>query len=81
MVGFLERKTLNHVVVCRRTTILQKQLLLPVFLAACEISGETLRDEARSYCTGWNEKTRYDMFLTATILLEEVWTSQDPVSW
>ncbi|KAK1772067.1 hypothetical protein QBC33DRAFT_575765 [Phialemonium atrogriseum] len=81
MLGFLARKTLNHVSSCRRTTMLQKQLLLPVFLAGCETKDEHLRQEARSYYTWWNEKTRYDMFLTATALLEEVWTNQDPHCW
>lgn len=79
--GFLARKTLNHVSSCRRSTMLQKQLLLPVFLAGCETKDEHLRQEARSYCTWWNEKTRYDMFLTATALLEEVWANQDPRCW
>jgi hypothetical protein len=63
--------------------MLQKQLLLPVFLAGCETSDETLRAEAREYCIWWSEETGYDMFLTAAALLEEVWgcSSRDEGSW
>lgn len=81
LLSFLARKALNHVASCRRNTMLQKQLLLPVFLAGCETQDEHFRQEAREYCSWWNEKTRYDMFLTATALLEEVWASEQPNSW
>lgn len=79
--GFLARKTLNHVTSCRRSTIHQKHLLLPVFLAGCETKDEHLRKEARMYCNWWNEQTRYDMFLTVGMLLEEVWSSDGVNSW
>lgn len=78
---FFARKTLNHVSSCRRSTMVQKQLLLPVFLAGCETEDEHLRQEARDYCAWWNEKTRYDMFYTAHAFLEEVWADQDPGTW
>lgn len=81
LLSFLARRTLNHVSSCRRSTMLQKQLLLPVFLAGCETRDEQFRQEARDYCSWWNEKTRYDMFLTATALLEEVWANTNPGSW
>ncbi|KAJ0421678.1 hypothetical protein BJY00DRAFT_311979 [Aspergillus carlsbadensis] len=63
--------------------MLQKQLLLPVFLAGCETTDETLRQEAREYCIWWSEETGYDMFLTAAALLEEVWNcgARDSGSW
>ncbi|KAF5005116.1 hypothetical protein FDECE_8436 [Fusarium decemcellulare] len=81
ILGFLARKTLNHVSSCRYTSMLQKQLLLPVFLAGCETTDEHLRQVARTYCSWWNERTRYDMFLTANALLEEVWSNEGPNSW
>ena len=81
ILDFLARKTLNHVTSCRKSTMVQKQLLLPVFLAGCETKDEALRQEARNYCTWWNDKTRYDMFLTSIALLEEVWMTEDPQSW
>lgn len=82
VLGFLARKTLNHVSSCRASSTLQKQLLLPVFLAGCETADEHLREVARAYCRWWNERTRYDMFLTAHALLEEVWSKgSSPQSW
>ncbi|KAF4967980.1 hypothetical protein FSARC_4541 [Fusarium sarcochroum] len=81
ILGFLARKTLNHVTSCRYSSMLQKQLLLPVFLAGCETTDEHLRQAARTYCSWWNERTRYDMFLTANALLEEVWADDTSNSW
>jgi hypothetical protein len=78
---FLARKTLNHVSSCRSISMLQKQLLLPVFLAGCETTDDQLRQVARNYCSRWNDQTRYDMFLTANAVLEEVWTNDDPKVW
>lgn len=79
--AFLARRTLNHVSSCRRNSMIQKQLLLPVFLAGCETKDQHLRQVARNYCTWWNDQTRYDMFLTTHALLEEVWSNDDPQSW
>ncbi|KAF9630304.1 hypothetical protein BFW01_g866 [Lasiodiplodia theobromae] len=79
--AFLARKTLNHVWCCRRSTMVQKQLLLPVFLAGCETKDPALRALASEYCAWWSEKTRYDMFTTTSILLDEVWASTSTTSW
>lgn len=81
LLGFLARKTLDNVRSCRKTSMLQKQLLLPVFLAGCETKEDHLQQEVRDYCKWWNEETRYDMFLTAISLLEEVWATQDVDCW
>lgn len=81
ILGFLARKTLNHVSSCRCTSMIQKQLLLPVFLAGCETTDEHLRRAARAYCSWWNDWTRYDMFLTADALLDKIWKSQSPQDW
>lgn len=81
ILSLLARRVLNHMSSCRRTSMVQKQLLLPVFLAGCEADDENLREEARLYCSWWGEKTRYDMFLTAIGLLEEVWANDDPLAW
>ncbi|KAL6790954.1 fungal-specific transcription factor domain-containing protein [Trichoderma sp. SZMC 28012] len=81
-IEFFARKVLNNVHSCRRSTMIQKQLLLPVFLAGCETNDENLRAEARDYCSWWGVKTRYDMFTTTLGLLEEVWAAAgDPDSW
>ncbi|OAA57626.1 hypothetical protein SPI_07285 [Niveomyces insectorum RCEF 264] len=78
---FLARRTLNHVASCRRSTFVQKQLMLPVFLAGAEVREESLRNDARDYCAWWGAKTRYNMFLTAGDLLEDVWQRDDNVWW
>lgn len=81
VLGLLARKTLNHVRSCRRSSMVQKQLLLPVFLAGCETKDSTLRELASDYCAWWAEKTRYDMFATTCLLLEEVWASKSEGAW
>ncbi|ERT00199.1 hypothetical protein HMPREF1624_03570 [Sporothrix schenckii ATCC 58251] len=73
LLQFLARRTLNHVTSCRRTTFVQKQLMLPVFLAGAELRDAGLRNDARDYCAWWGTKTRYNMFITARALLEDVW--------
>ncbi|ETS77696.1 hypothetical protein PFICI_09758 [Pestalotiopsis fici W106-1] len=81
MVQFLARKTLDHVRCCRRESMTQKQLLLPMFLAGCEVKDEWLRKEASDYCDWWGKKTRYDMFLTASALLQTVWDDEEAFKW
>lgn len=61
--------------------MVQKQLLLPVFLAGCETTDEKLRQEAREYCAWWNERTRYGMFDTANTLMEEAWADDRAGTW
>lgn len=81
-ISVFARKALNNVMSCRRSVMIQKQLLLPVFLAGSETDDENLRDEARDYCSWWGVKTRYDMFITTLGLLEEVWAAGgDQESW
>ncbi|KAJ3550925.1 hypothetical protein NPX13_g11446 [Xylaria arbuscula] len=78
---FLARRSMNHVLACRRSSTVQKQLLLPVFLAGCEITDEYLQQQALLYCHWWNEQARYEMFLTVAGLLEEIWVKNDPREW
>ncbi|VUC30651.1 unnamed protein product [Clonostachys rosea] len=81
ILGFLARKTLRHVTCCRYTSQLQKQLLLPVFLAGCETNDEHLREVALSYCKWWSDRTKYDMFLTTHSLLQEFWSEDNHEAW
>lgn len=69
----LVRITLDHVRCCRKTSLTQKQVLLPVFLAASETSSEEMRDIARNYCRWWGDRSRYHMFHSVPALLEEIW--------
>ncbi|KAF4308354.1 hypothetical protein GTA08_BOTSDO03652 [Botryosphaeria dothidea] len=81
VLGLIARKTLDHIWSCRRSSMVQKQLLLPAFLAGCETKDSTLRELASDYCAWWTEKTRHEMFATTSLLLEEVWASKSEKSW
>lgn len=74
--GKYVRSALDHIRCCQRSSLIRKQLLLPVFLAGSETTESDSRDMVRSYCDWWAEKSRYKMFHTVSILLEEIW--QDP---
>ncbi|KAE8147898.1 fungal-specific transcription factor domain-containing protein [Aspergillus avenaceus] len=70
----IARLTLNHVRCCRRTSQTQKQLLLPVFVAGSETADDEMRDLVRSYCRWWGERSRYNMFHSVPVLLEDIWS-------
>lgn len=72
----LVRSTLDNIRCCRRTSQTQKQLLLPVFLAGCETSNDDMRGFVKEYCTYWGEKSRYSMFNSVPVLLDEIWASE-----
>ncbi|KAL2818166.1 fungal-specific transcription factor domain-containing protein [Aspergillus cavernicola] len=71
----LVRKTIDHIRCCRRTSLIQKQLLIPVFLAGSETSDEEMRDFVKEYCAYWGEKSRYNMFNSVPLLFDEIWAS------
>lgn len=74
--SYRSRVTLDHVRCCRKTSNVQKQLLFPVFLAACETSSSDARACAKEYCMWWNEKSAYGMFSSVASLLEIFWARQ-----
>lgn len=69
----LARITLNHVRCCRRTSQMQKQLLLPIFLAGSETSDKEMQGLVRGYCHWWGKRSRYDMFHSVPQLLDDIW--------
>ncbi|KAJ5097066.1 hypothetical protein N7456_007787 [Penicillium angulare] len=71
----MARKTLDHIRCCRRTSQTQKQLLLPIFLAGSETYDNDMRNFVKDYCLYWAEKSRYSMFSSVPMLLEEIWTT------
>lgn len=81
IIGLLARKALNHVSACRRSTMMQKQVLLPVLLAGSETDDTSLRAEAKEYCDWWDKRTGYNMFSSAGSVLEEVWAGEDLGVW
>lgn len=86
IITILSRKVLDHVRCIPSSAIMQKQTLLPIFLAAAEVTSfsfpsevgrEASRDFARTYCRHWTATARYDMFTTVGTLLERVWADAD----
>lgn len=71
----LSRVVLDHVRCIPETAIVQKQTLLPVFLAAAEVGDEPTRDFVRRYCAHWSTTARYSMFGTVATLLERIWAN------
>ncbi|KAI5460158.1 fungal-specific transcription factor domain-containing protein [Mariannaea sp. PMI_226] len=60
------------------TDAIQKQLLLPIFLAASEVGDDFNRSFVRDYCQHWSNAIHFHQFQTVTALLEEVWMDWDP---
>jgi hypothetical protein len=71
----LVRKTIDNIRCCRRKSLIQKQLLIPVFLAGSEASDKETREFAIEYCVYWGERSHYNMFNSVPILLDEIWAS------
>lgn len=71
----LSRVVLDHVRCIPDTAIVQKQTLLPVFLAAAEVGDEdeATRSFVRRYCAHWSSTSRYSSFGTVAGMLERVW--------
>ncbi|KAL6876302.1 fungal-specific transcription factor domain-containing protein [Trichoderma longibrachiatum] len=79
-VSSLSRQLLDSARCCRPESSLQKQFLIPIFLAGAEATGDYARKFAKDYCVGWYKKSRYSMFLEAADLLEEIWAQKDAQS-
>lgn len=73
----LTYKVLDHSRNCRKTSLVQKQLLLPMFLVGAEARDGTTRDIVLSYCRWWGAKTHYGMFFSVASLLQDFWNQQD----
>ncbi|KAI2727352.1 transcriptional regulator family: Fungal Specific TF [Penicillium roqueforti] len=78
MIDYFSRVILDCVrcMPCSDTT--QKQVLLPVFLAAAEVGDENTRSMVREYCNHWRDVSRIYHFETASSLLDSIWKDWDP---
>ena len=79
-INYLTREVLDHVACIPRTAMVQKQALLPVFLAGAEAGDESVRDFVREYCSYWSVKSGHFMFNTVATLLECIWADWDVLS-
>jgi len=75
--SLLSRVTLDHISSCRPTSLIQKQLLFPVFMAGAETRTQSGRDIVRDYCERWYRKFGYQMYSTVLDTVQEVWMEQD----
>jgi hypothetical protein len=73
----LARLILNGVRCIPQTEVIQKQLLLPVFLAGSELETEWDRSFVRQYCKHWSEVSRFYHFESVAELLEGIWKDWD----
>lgn len=77
LITHLARVILDHVRCIPNSDILQKQVLLPVFLAASEVGDARNRAFVREWCKYWSITSRFYMFETAANLLEVIWKDWD----
>jgi hypothetical protein len=77
VIDHLTRVILDHVRCIRETQMIQKQALLPVFLAAVEVEDENNRHFVRQYCNRWSTTARYSQFETALAAIENIWATYD----
>ena len=77
VIDHLIRVILDHVRCIRETEMVQKQVLLPIFLAAVEVKDEHNRNFVRQYCNRWSKTARYSQFETALALIEDIWAGSD----
>ena len=78
MISHLARIILDHVRCISRKSFIQKQVLLPVFLAGSEVVDEQDRSFIREYCRHWSATARFYMFESTRFLLEDIWKDWDP---
>ncbi|KIW11300.1 hypothetical protein PV08_10600 [Exophiala spinifera] len=77
VISHLTRVILDHVRCISRRSFIQKQVLLPVFLAGSEVSDEQDRAFIREYCKHWSAAARFYMFESTRFLLEDIWGDWD----
>lgn len=61
-ISHLSRIVLDSARCIPLTETIQKQVLLPVFLAAAEVEDEWNREFAREYCRYWNGRSQFSQF-------------------
>lgn len=77
---FYSRRILDHIHRIRPETVIQKQVLLPLFLAGSEATEERLRKQAHSFCRFRSPRNGYRMFQDVGDLLEHVWKERQECS-
>jgi hypothetical protein len=76
----LARLVLDSVRCIPATDFIQKQVLLPMFLAGAELRSGQDREFARKYCKHWSDTSRAYHFESAAEMLEDIWRESDTLS-
>lgn len=76
-ISFFSRVCLDHIAACRSSHLIQKQCLLPVFIAGCETRMPSQRQFATEFCRTWFRKYGYQMYTTVLEVMQVVWAEQD----
>lgn len=75
-IKMLARRTLDHIQSCRLSSLISKQVLLPIFLAGSEILDNGYCEMVGRYCREWHRKSGYQPFIHVLTLLESVWNQR-----
>lgn len=84
-VKYLARVVLNHVRSVRKSVTIQKELLLPVFLAGAELHNADDREFVKEYCRWWTSSCGFKMFNDVYDILGDIWDEHEnpsgPGTW
>ena len=72
-ISLSKRIILDHIRCIKQSMIIQKQILIPLFLAAAETKDEIDRAFVQQYCKYWSSKSRYSMFETTEVIIKDIW--------
>lgn len=75
--------TMEHVLLIGQNRPIQKQVLLPVFLAGAEMKTPESRSTIEDYCRYWSRKSHFGHFDSALEVLQDLWrvADADPTIW
>ena len=78
-ISHLAHMVLDHVRWIAKSDEIQKQILLPIFLAGAEMKTDENRDFVRQYCNMWGRNAECQNFSSAVRLLKDIWRQTDAV--
>ena len=76
-ISYLANLVMDHVQWIPSSADIQKQVLLPVFLAGAEMRAPTSRKFVADYCSHWSKASRFGHFDTARDILQDLWQAME----
>jgi hypothetical protein len=77
MIANLAHGTIDHVRWIAQSDDIQRQVLIPMFLAGAEMRTKGNRDFVRNYCMHWSALPGFRQFQIVLELLEDIWQQSD----